>query len=130
MNFPINENEDCFLHFPLKYGHLWSARSSRGTDLTKADVDTVYFNVSETEHADPWLELTSANTSQIAWLDDDGEETTDSTAHVIRVKLGSNTDTHVGDSQFFELRIKFSSGAYTTMASGKLDIIESQVDRP
>ena len=48
----------------------------------------------------------------------------------IREKLNSNTNGHVGSSQFYELRIKFSDGSYVTAESGTFNVVQSQVDRP
>lgn len=126
----VDENEDVFLQYPLKYGKDWAVAAKIGTPTQKGDTSAVFFYVAATESGTPWLSLSDASSSQIAWLDSTGTESSASTNTTVRVKLGSNTGGHVGPSQFFELRIKFSDGSYVTARQGSLNVKRSQVERP
>src|SRR5207253_382224 len=108
----------------------WAVPAKWGTALTKADVSAIYFYAAATETGSNWLTLSTASSTQIAWLDSTGTESTTSTNSTIRVKLGSNTSGHAADNQFFECRAKFTDGSYLTLLQGRLHIKASQVDRP
>src|SRR4051812_46191949 len=99
----VTENEDMFLQYPLKYGQDWAVSSKRGTAITRADVGAVYFYIATTESGTPWLTLSDASSSQTAWLDSTGAESSATTNSIVRVKLGSNTSGHAADGQYFEL---------------------------
>lgn len=126
----VTENEDVFLEYPLKYGLDWSVVAQRKTSVQKGQTSAVYFYVAATEGGTPWLTLSDASSTQIAWLDSTRTESSASTNTTVRVKLGSNTGGHVGIGQFFELRIKFTDGSYISARQGTFNVVASQVDRP
>ncbi len=118
----VYENEDAYIDRTLKYGRNWSVVAKRGAYIPQTDTTTIYFYVSANQASSPYISLTTASSSQIAW--------TDAVNGKIRIYLGSNTSGHVGDDQYYEIRIKFADGSYVTAESGNFNVITSIVDRP
>ena len=119
----VSEYERGFIDYTLTYGQQYSVVAKRGTPVLQSDVTHVYFYVKATlSDTSPFISLSDASSSQIEWLD--------ATAGKIRVKLGTNTGTHAGDSQPYELRLKMADGSYISAETGLLYIKNSVVDNP
>ncbi|MDB5349176.1 MAG: hypothetical protein JWN86_423 [Planctomycetota bacterium] len=114
-----------FLQYPLKYRQDWAVPAKRGTSIPRSDTGAVYFYVAATEGGTPWLQLSDASSTQIASLTLAEVESSATTNTTVRVKLGSNTSGHVGDNQWFELRIKIADGSYVTARQGKIHVKQS-----
>src|SRR5690349_19347761 len=117
------EGDDSKADFTLMYGPTWSDSTKRGLPVAQSDITTVYFYVKKLlSDVSPWLSLTSASSSQIKWIN--GPSATDGK---IRVIFGTGTTAHVGDNQFYELRLKFGDGSYASVESGYFNVKESVV---
>ena len=112
--------------FTLRYGFDWSVAAKRGTPVLQSDVSTVFLYVKTLEtDTTAWLQLSSASSSQIAWLNGPG-----ATDGKIRVYFGAGTAGHAADGQGYELRLKFTDGTYLTWVKDVLNIKQSLVDNP
>lgn len=116
------ESERGYIDFkPFTYSRSFSDSTKWGQNVAEADLTRLYFYVKTSESAaSPFISLSSASSSQIEWLSGGG----------IRVKLGTNTGSHAGDNNEYELRAKMTDGSYLTVARGRLHIKESIVDTP
>jgi hypothetical protein len=119
----ITEGESAAQYdFYLKYSQNWSESAKRGQPVQQSDVTKTFFYVKALQSdSAAWLSLTDASSSQIEWV-------SAATGH-IRVKFGAGTAGHAGDNQFYELRLKLTSGKYVTAESGHFNVKESIVDQ-
>lgn len=119
MEISVYENEDCAIDFILKYGPFWVDTTKRGDLAASGDFTEIYFYVAPTPGGTTFISATATG-GKITWP----------SAGKIRVALSTETNGHVGDNQFFELRGKMTSGAYVTIQSGTFNVKQSQVERP
>lgn len=116
----IYEAENAKVQFALTYSTTWSVAAKRGTNVAQGDVSVVYFYAKTLRSdASAWLTLTDASASQISW-----------SGNVVTVHFPASTEGQAGDEQFWELRIKWSDGTWTTASEGVLNVINSIVDTP
>lgn len=119
----VYEAERGFFDFTLTYGERWSDVSLRGNPIPKTAIDRVYFSVKNiVSDVDPFIALTDASPTEIAWLDETNGE--------IRVKLGGTTEGHVGNDKPYELRLKMIDGSWLTAKAGTINILPSIVGTP
>ena len=119
----VYEYERAYVDYTLTYSQSWSVAAKRGTPVLQADTTNVYFYARPTETGATLFTLSVG--SGITWVN--GPSATDGK---VRVALGTNTGTHAGDGQFYELRIKLSDGSYVTAEKGTLNVKVSTVENP
>ncbi len=119
----VTEGDNSKADFALTYSQSWSDSTKRGLPVAKSDTSKVFFYVSKTITGTPWLTLDDSSSSQIQWLDTANGK--------IRVFFNGHqgTSTQIGDSQFYELRIKMADSTYVSAERGTFNVLDSVVDQ-